>query len=130
MHIMVSVVHLIISMVWLEMNGWIIKEKLISIRMEITLLICLLYLVIKIIRMPIMLESGLIGLMKPQVIQLQPKNIVFLFQGVVRRLRYLLQLLIIEKRVYWVMTILINIHCDWILIKKFSLGLKWALLLI
>ena len=67
---------------------------------EITLQICLLYLVIKIIRMPIMLESGLIGLMKPQVIQLQPKNIVFLFQGVVRRLRYLLQLLIIEKRVY------------------------------
>ena len=47
-----------------------------------------------------LLESGLIGLMKPQVIQLQPKNIVFLFQGVVRRLRYLLQLLIIEKRVY------------------------------
>ena len=35
-----------------------------------------------------------------KVIQLQPKNIVFLFQGVVRRLRYLLQLLIIEKRVY------------------------------
>lgn len=79
-------------------DEWV--NYLISIRMEITLLICLLYLVIKIIRMPIMLESGLIGLMKPQVIQLQPKNIVFLFQGVVRRLRYLLQLLIIEKRVY------------------------------